>query len=106
MKSFALSILLLAACHTSPAPSSSPAPEGNAMEVVPLQHASAETVARLLNDRLSELAGTPSSVRASPDQAGPEALADLRTNSVLIVAPSRDMQGLLDLVARLDSEAP
>ena len=74
-------------------------PEAVQLELIGLQHASAEDLAGTLSDlvRAASRGGRGSTVRV---------VADARTNSLLVLAPADTLQQVRNLVAHLDREVP
>jgi type II secretory pathway component GspD/PulD (secretin) len=84
---------------------------------VPLKYASAQDVARILNDlmdasaRATQERGRGSCVLYPPGASWPQPEpplhfgADARTNSILIPATTEDVSRILELISRLDAHA-
>ncbi|MCC6409783.1 MAG: hypothetical protein IT453_21700 [Planctomycetes bacterium] len=83
--------VLLAACVSSPHGEAPPATGTDTVEVVPLQFASADELARILGDL--ELSSPPTRV-----------LADQRTNSLVLQGPQEGISKALESIRALDVE--
>jgi type II secretory pathway component GspD/PulD (secretin) len=70
-------------------------------QMVPLKFALAEDTAKVINDFLGRESGAP----RRPELAI-RVVADPRTNSLLVQAPSEDLPRVLELVAKLDRKVP
>jgi hypothetical protein len=117
-------VLALTPCATpTPALSSTPQPLDpirivpTCGSIVPLNYASADDVARILNDlvdasaRAARERSRGSCALYSPGASWPQpepsmhVSADLRMNSVLVRATPYDLARVLDLISRLDAKA-
>ena len=99
MKWILLLALLQCSCATTSKDTTSPAPTvatpaSTAFEVIPLQFAAAQDVARQLKELGFENAGR--------DKSPSRIVADTRTNSMLVQAEAGDLRRIRDAIARID----
>lgn len=79
-------------------------------QLVPLKFASAEEVAKVLNDFLAVTAGSSDAAPQNGSVRNPGSeirfVADPRTNSLLVKAPHGQLPSILELVSMLDRRVP
>ncbi|MEM7309298.1 MAG: secretin N-terminal domain-containing protein [Planctomycetota bacterium] len=93
-----LALPLLSGCLSSPSEDHSP--YETAVEIVVLEHASAEEIVRLLSEVHAEDPNSGDPHRSMQ----PKFAADARTNSVVIRGMRREIAAAKELVASLDRE--
>ncbi len=99
MRGIGLSSFLVLACGCAHTPKAEPAPQAEhapAMQVVPLKYAVADELGKEVMQALG-----------AAHRKGSRIVADPRTNSLILICESEaDLQSALELIARLDVEAP
>jgi len=75
---------------------------GQELSMIPLEHATSQTLVKTLNSIFSKKASKKRSVSSDPVKI----VAEERTNSVIVLASEDDMLKVKELIAMLDKEVP
>lgn len=74
--------------------------------VFQLRHASAQTLAQQITQMMEKLPGAAVARAPGVPDAGVKIVPDARTNSIIVLAATRDLPAIAELVTRLDVERP